>query len=111
MLLLKCFFLFQPAHIITPDLAMRLTHETHMHSYIHADTQTHMHAPHYPPCGTHLTHDTHFPQISPLTPAQNSSISLLCEVSGLLQLIVWTREKQREAVGCDKSAAVGGNFS
>lgn len=87
------------------------------HTCIHTYMQTHTH-----PCMlhiilpvartcTHLTHDTHFPQISPLTPAQNSSISLLCEVSGLLQLIVWTREKQREAVGCDKSAAVGGNFS
>lgn len=38
---------------------------------------------------THLIHSAHFPESSPLTPAENNSISSVCEVSELSQLIVW----------------------
>lgn len=99
--------------------AFRHAHKRHMHAFTHTHAhahpcmQTFVHTlPPDSPWHTQVQHTVHiFPESSLLKPAETSSISTVCKVSGLSQLIVWPTEKHYKTVGCDKSAAVGGKFS
>lgn len=70
----------------------RMCIHTHLHAcktFAHTHTRSRR---------TQIYRTTHFPERSPLTPAENSSVSSVCEVSGLSQLIVWPR--RGTAWGC-----------